>query len=367
MRKLAHIEKIIDILPIAGADRIELAKILGWQVIIKKEQFVVGDVVVYIELDSVLPKNSEYEFLEKYKYRIKTQKLRNVLSQGLILPLPKDGRDFKYNIGDDVTELLGITQYVSPSEREAMNNQTNKHHWTKKYLFTKWLWRYEWFRNFVAPIKDNSWPNWVSKTDEERIQNIPDVLDAYKEFSCSITEKIDYQSVTFTSNIVPRYNNFLGKIFKKTKFIVCSRNLINSNKNSLYWRIAKKYKLDEITKKYPKIIIQGEQGDIGVQGNKYGITEPTLWVFNVIKDGVFLNETQMKIFCDEHNLQTVPYLGNVKLGDFKSVDDIIKFVEGKSKINSKIEREGIVFRYITNGKKQLSFKVINNKFLLKHE
>lgn len=87
MRKLAHVEKIASIQPIDGADRIEVATVLGWQVVVKKDEFKVGDLCIYIEIDSVLPEIEDFEFLRDKKFRIKTQKLRGQISQGLILPL----------------------------------------------------------------------------------------------------------------------------------------------------------------------------------------------------------------------------------------------------------------------------------------
>jgi len=87
MRKLAHVEKIVSIQPIDGADRIEVATVLGWQVVVKKDEFKVGDLCIYIEIDSVLPEIEDFEFLRDKKFRIKTQKLRGQISQGLILPL----------------------------------------------------------------------------------------------------------------------------------------------------------------------------------------------------------------------------------------------------------------------------------------
>jgi len=357
-RKLASIQKIIDIQAIPGADRIEVVTILGWEIIVSKsENYKIGQEVIYCEIDSVLPDKAEFEFLRKSKFRVKTIKLRKQISQGLVLSLdhlPNKTILFdKINIGKDVTTLLGITKYIPPSEREKVQRVKAKYHWTKKYILTNYLWRFQWFREFIRPTIDLSWPSHIPKTDEERIQNIPEILEEYKNHKFSITEKIDYQSVTFT------------KI--KNKLVVCSRNLQNIDKTSLYWRIAEKYNLDYICKQYDNIVIQGEQGGPGVQKNLYKIDAPVLFVFNVIIDGKFLSPSEMKLFCNTHNLQTVPYLGFVTLSQFKTVKDIIDFAAGKSVVNPKIEREGLVFRYIADGKKVISFKVINNKFLLKYD
>lgn len=358
-RKLATIQQILNIQKIPDADKIEVVSILGWKVVVRKdENYKIGQEVIYCEIDSVLPDKPEFEFLRKSKFRIKTIKLRGQVSQGLILPmttLPDKSIPFGElpYIGRDVTELIGITKYVSLSEKEKTNIINNKYHWTKQYKLTNYFWRFKWFREVIHPTIDLSWPSHISKTDEERIQNIPEILEEYKDYTLSVTEKIDYQSVTFTS-----INN---------KLVVCSRNLKNNNKTSLYWRIAEKYNLESICKKYPNIVIQGEQGGPGVQSNKYKLKEPNLFVFNVIKNGYFLSPSEMKLFCNDYGLQTVPYLGSIKLSQFKSLEELITFAEGKSIINPQIQREGLVLRYIRNGKKILSFKIINNKFLLKYE
>jgi RNA ligase (TIGR02306 family) len=97
-RKLATIRKITDITPIEGADKIELATVGGWKVVVAKDAgHKVGDLVVYCEIDSFLPIRDEFEFLRKSSYkkmsdgtegfRLKTSKLRGQISNGLILPL----------------------------------------------------------------------------------------------------------------------------------------------------------------------------------------------------------------------------------------------------------------------------------------
>ena len=97
----------------------------------------------------------------------------------------------------------------------------------------------------------------------------------------------------------------LKKLFIKHQFIVCSRNLTNNDKNSLYWKIAKKYNLEQILRENPTLTIQGEQGDTKVQGNKYGIKEPKMWVFNIIdhERNYHYNIKELSSFCRKYNLQ----------------------------------------------------------------
>lgn len=376
-RKLAHIEIIESLHPIEGADKIEMAKVLGWECVVKKGEFKVNQPIVYIEVDSVMPERPEYEFLRDRKFRIRTIKLRGQVSQGLVLPasvLEKNGIDFG-QVGMDVTEILGITKYLSPSEREEISQQERKLA-NEKNKLKKFMMRYFWFRRlFLSNKQKGSFPYWVSKTDEERIQNIPHVLEQFKDKEVYVTEKIDYQSVTFTGKMVPNTTPIIGKFLpKKFQFVVCSRNLTNNDRNSLYWQIAKKYNIEQMLRENPTLTIQGEQGDTKVQGNKYGIKESTLWVFNIIdhEKGYQYDYIQMKTFCDIHKLPVVPLtyakdlVGvNIKLSAIgTTAQDFIEYSKGKSVINPNVEREGIVVRCIENGKKLLSFKVINPEFLL---
>jgi len=375
-RKLAHIEIIESLTPIEGADKIEVAQILGWQCVVKKGEFKVGEKIIYVEVDSVMPEKPEFEFLRDRKFRVRTIKLRGQISQGLILPIntltsinSKISIGF-LNIGDDVTEYLSITKYLSPSERQEIE-QIERKLIDEKNKLKKFMMRYSWFRRLFLPNKQKKgFPYWVSKTDEERIQNIPHVLEQFKDKEVYVTEKIDYQSGTWTGKMVPRFNGILGKLFpKKYQFVVCSRNLTTNNKNSLYWQIAKKYNIEQILKKNPTLTIQGEQGNTKIQGNKYGITEPTMWVFNIIdyEKNYHYNYQEIVNFCNKNGLIPVPRINSDYLKNYgTTVQELVEFSKGKSTL-ANIPREGIVVRCIENGKKILSFKVINPKFLLKYD
>lgn len=372
-RKLAHVEKIEWIKPIEGADKIVLCGVLGWQcVVAKKDNFKEGDKIVYIEIDSIVPDIPEFEFLRDRKFRVKTIKLKGELSQGLVVPLSILGknRPISLEIGDDVTDLVGITKYLSPSEQEEIKAEIRRVAAEKNRL-KKFLMRYSWFRKLNLSRKQKSgFPYWVSKTDEERIQNMPRVLTDFANEAVYATEKIDGQSATFTGKMVPRFNGFLGKMFpKKFLFVVCSRNLTTNDRGSLYWRVAKKYNLEKILRENPKLTIQGEQIDTKVQGNKYKVTEPQLFVFNVIdhENKYQYNFEEMSNFCNKYGLKTVPYLFDGQLSNIgTTVNEVVEYSKGKS-ILLDIPREGIVVRSIKNGKKVFSFKCINPDFLLKFD
>lgn len=193
MRRLATIRTIADIHPIPNADAIEVALVDGWEcVIAKKDGFKIGDKVVYIEIDSIVPERPEFEFLRDRKFRVRTIKLRGQVSQGLVLPisiLPKGN----YVSDDDVTEILGIKKYDPEGEAEAklLKDKTAK----IKNPFIKFMMRFKWFRRLFVKPKKGGFPVWIVKTDEERIQNKTAMFNIEKELGTKfmVTEKIDGQ------------------------------------------------------------------------------------------------------------------------------------------------------------------------------
>ncbi len=133
-RKLAHIERIEEIIPIEGADRIVLYRVLNWKMISKKDEFKVGDLALFVEPDAWVP-NSLAPFLTKpdkfpKEYggiqgeRLKTVKMKGVYSQGLLLPvtvLPFGYDPIDRKEGEDFTELLGIIKWEPAPERIPVN------------------------------------------------------------------------------------------------------------------------------------------------------------------------------------------------------------------------------------------------------
>ena len=107
MSYLASIQKVIKLTPIEGADKIETATILGWEIVVKKDEYKVGELCSYIQIDTIVPEMPEYEFLRSRKFRVRTIKLRSQISQGLIVPLPNGN----WKEGDDVTEILGVKKF----------------------------------------------------------------------------------------------------------------------------------------------------------------------------------------------------------------------------------------------------------------
>lgn len=332
MRKLVTIQIIENIMPIPGADRIELAKIKGWQVVIEKNKYKTGDSVLFFEVDSFLPIKPEYEFLlresnpkkmlidgkEIEGIKLKTIKLKNTLSQGLIMPIPEELKEFQ--IGEDVSEKLGVVKYEMPVPA-----------------------------CLSGKIK-GSYPSFFPKTDEERIQNIPEILNQFYS-----SEKIDGTHVSF---------------FKKDNvFGVCSRNLELAEGETTQWRIAKKLKIQE---KLPNdFAIQGELVGEGIQKNPLKIKGQKVYFYNVynIKSGIYLNFKDFQGFCKSLGLETVPIVDdNFTLPE--TIEEILEYANGKSLLNPEVEREGVVIRpkvEMSYKGSRLSFKVISNSYLLKHE
>jgi RNA ligase (TIGR02306 family) len=324
MRELATIQKISDLQPIENADRIEVASILGWKVVVKKNEFQLQDLCVYCEIDSVLPPKPEFSFLEKSKYRIKTVKMRGQISQGICFPLsilPKD----EYNIGDNVTELLDVKKYEQPE---------------KKY----------------CEKRKGNFPLCVPKTNEIRIQSKPRLLNELRGAQCYATYKIDGTSATFVKN--------------NGQIDVCSRNLsVEEEEESIYWRMFHKYIVNAFNE-LDNVAIQGEIAGPGIQKNRLKLSEIDLFVFNVfdVKHQKYYDFAEFVRFCRNWNLKHVP-ISNISFFLNHTIDDLLEMAKGQYQNGG--HREGIVIRPVKERyshalQKRASFKVINNEFLLGH-
>lgn len=359
-RKLAHIEKIEWLAPIEGKDRIVLAGVLGWTVIVQKSDYQVGDKVVFCEIDSVFPNDRpEFAFLEKKKYRIKTMKMSGVLSQGICFPLsilPEDN----YEIGQDVTDLMGITQYEPTMDKE----ETPVKEEVSKKTYPRWLMAIPFIRKVLTKNKKKykGFPRFVSKTDETRIQNAP----YYLNMDCKwvATEKVDGQSGTFT---LERIKGKFPWSKDKFDFAVCSRNLRKYiPDDSSFWSVAKRYDIEGILHKLigdnQWVCIQGECIAPNVQGNKYEVTEPDLYCFNLIYPSGRLGSVKSKEILETYGLKFVPIIDPNAQIKGMTVPEILDYATGKSALYDTL-REGIVFR--TQDGNQ-SFKAVSPEFLIKH-
>jgi hypothetical protein len=275
--KLASIERIVNIESIDGSDNLEKATVLGWQCVVRKGEFKmlgdIGEFCVYIQVDSIVPNtNPIFAFMANRKYRVRTIKLRGCISQGLCLPVDYFKEELKdYYVdgigwdllteGQDITTLLGITRYLSPSERNADYIGTPK---KKHNLFIRYMTRFQWFRKFFHK-KSKSFPEWISVTDEEKLNNYPwllkDKLNTYY-----ISEKYDGQSSTYWY----KQKKLFG-LFSKDEFGICSRTVRKFELDGSNWsRYAKennlKERLKEVSKRFGNdICIQGELCGPGIR------------------------------------------------------------------------------------------------------
>lgn len=335
MRKLASIQKIKALEPIEGADLIEKATILGWQLVVKKGDYQVGDLCIYVEIDSILPEKSEYEFLRNKQFRIKTIRLRGQISQGICFPLNLLPPDFEKIEEADCTDILDIIKHEVPIPAH------------------------------LAGLMKGPFPSFIPKTDETRVQVLQTMLDKFLGTKCYITEKLDGSSATF--------------YLKNGEFGACSRNLelVKDEKNT-FWKVAEELKLEEKLKSLGgNFALQGELVGEGIQGNKLKIKGQTVFFFNIfdIDKHQFLSFENLKKTLKRLDLPFVPVLSE----DYLLTNDIQKIVamaNVKTTLNPLSWAEGIVIRPLeetsdrefTNELEfggRISFKAINPEFLIK--
>ena len=359
MRKLASVRLVSDLRPIQGADRIEVARVDGWECVVKKGEFSIGEQIVYIEIDSILPERPEFEFLRDRKFRVRTIKLRGQVSQGLVLPLSvlPDG---KYAVGDDVTEILGVKKFDPEAESEVRLVQNRPA--APKNIIEKFFMRFGWYRKlFMKPKRKGGFPDWIVKTDETRIQNMPEVFEIERDKGTefSVTEKMDGQSATYFLRRVSR---------RKYEFGVCSRNIrLETPDGSSYWTVAKQYGIENVLRSIigdnETVVLQGEICGTGIQNNKYKIDGYEFFAFNLIFPGKKTTTGDMQSILEPYGIKTVPILyENAVLPE--DITELVEKAKGFSVVRPEQRREGLVVRNVKRG---ISFKVINPDFLLEEK
>lgn len=409
-RELAYVVIIDAITPIEGYDRVELAHIGGWTVVVGKGEFKAGDPAIYFEIDSKLPEVEPFtnmEFLAKKHYKIKTQKMCKSISQGLLMSAANFGWEaitnvdnmgdivaikdsdgvYHYNgahwYADDesrfLTKQLGVTYAVADDNfrKAAPADKYKKMAQRHGKLFSKqpfrWLMKHTWGKKllfiFFGHKKDKrSWPEWVVKTDEERVQNMPWILNDKEPWIA--TEKIDGTSTTFTMK--------RGKWPHKDEFYVCSRNVVFDKPDktcfydtNVYIEMAEKYdiynKMKDLLYNHfadcEWITIQGETYGPGIQKRDYHAPEHAFMAFNFItsEEGRWGTENMVELLEKHMGIPCVPVLDtNFILPD--TVEELLTYATAESVCDHDL-REGIVFRSKDGSK---SFKAVSNEFLLKY-
>lgn len=387
-RALAYTTRITDITPIEGADNIELVHVLGWTCIAKIGEFQRGDLCVYFEIDSKLPIADWSAFMEKRNYKVKTMKLGKfkVISQGLALPISAfTDIEIPNKEKTDVTELLGVTYSVEEDNKRKANSvdkyksMAARHSKLFKNKFIKSIMKTEIGRKilffFFGKKKDKkaAFPEWVKKTDEERVENMPWVLKTPEKWIA--TEKIDGTSTTFTMKRIKK---------NKYDYRVCSRNVVFDKPDkpcyydsNVYLEMAKKYNVETVLKKILEsnpnleyVTIQGETFGSNIQKRDYSIKDHDFRAFNLIygynnkgyKEVKRLNTIEMTQVLNEYGIPSVPIIDeSYKLP--ATIEELRNFVNSApSAIDGKI-KEGIVFRSLDGVK---SFKCVSPEFLLKY-
>ena len=381
-RKLASIQRIENIEPIEGADRIMLATVLGWKTIVRKDEFEIGDHCVYIEIDSMLPDaDSAFHFLtrkseskEPKNYRLKTIRMRGTLSQGLAMPLtsfPVLTVVMKikgtFRTGTDITEALNIVQYEPP---ELSSPDSGVMPFSRKmHAFPKHL---------------------VPATDEMRLQSVPAVLDELQDGDrISITEKLDGTSATYMVTR-EKYKFLWFRFGSRFDHWICSRgrrvqhNAPNHKtiqvKLNVYHEQNNHYsvtdKLEDFLKSTGRTLaIQGEIVGPKIQSNPLNYQSRDFYVHNIydVDERRHLNPSEMYLVAQKFGLKPVPHISTHE-HTFSSevpantVDWWLTSVAEDLDAN----QEGIVIRASDGrmskalGGTRLSFKIVNNNYLLKH-
>jgi hypothetical protein len=408
-RALATVRTIDALEPIEGADNIEMARVGGWKVVVGKGIHNVGDKVVYFEIDSLLPLEPEFSFLKESNikelpdgtrgYRLKTIKLKGQVSQGLVLPINDGINIIKRNVKKSCRQSIDEDEIVDDNQdRESIKEFSDDLIDDLVNIGSMPIGRdltddlgvrkYE-----VATTsgggsgRKSSFPHFIPKTDEERIQNLSKEIPKwiFKEIPFYITEKLDGTSATF--------------YYKDGHFGVCSRNQeVEESEDSFLWQAATKYSIKEKLENYGKnIAIQGELLGPKIQDNHYKLNDLTLRFFNVfdIDNQDHYDYTSMIEALNNYlQLPIVPIIAEPPYGlenfventyldaeyyhtlshdygqadnykqkiSYEATEELIDFAQEKSQLNNSKPREGVVFRSI-DGK--TSFKVINNNYLLK--
>jgi len=324
-RKLAKIVSIDAILPIENADAIEVAKIGGWNVVVKKGEFTPLQKAVYFEIDSWIPEHIAPFLFEGKEFngvkgaRLRTKKLRGVISQGLLIPVPE--QYYTLEEGTDVTELFGVQKWEKPLPEQ------------------------------LRGMAKGNFPSFIPKTDQERVQNLTKEIAEYADELFEVSIKLDGSSIT-----VFVYNGEDG---------VCSRNLeLKEDDNNAFWKIAKELDLHHKIKLTGRnFAVQGEMLSPSIQGNWEKVDKLCMYVYDVydIDKGCYLLPSERIKFCRELDIPHVPTIMTHKLES--NVQAILDMAEGEG-MNKGVKREGLVFKHMIS---DFSFKAISNSYLLKNK
>ena len=399
-RALAYTVQIDNIEPIVSADNIEMATVGGWKVIVKKGEFVPKEIAVFFEIDSKLPEEERYAFMARKHYKVKTMKLGKfgVVSQGLLMPIdefPELGIPDKtdggvIDVGIDLTDTLHITyaeaednkRKAAPNPNIKYQSMAARHQKIFRQKWARWLMRREWGRKVMFLIfgrkKDNpkEWPvgkfPGVSKTDQERCENMPWVLEDKTPWIR--TQKCDGTSATY---ILHR------KKHNKYEFFVCSRNVRMADEkqecfygsDNYYWEMAFEYDIEKKMKHYlehnPNLTFVCWQGEIcgpNIQKNPQNLSKHHLFLFHWTDDEGRKDIWKAERIWYDYDMEVVPiesepYIMPDDFEEFKLSAD--GYYDGSCcEGQQNCPREGYVYYSIDNPAR--SFKNVSRTYLLNH-
>ena len=362
-KPLAYIVKIKDIREIPGADRIELATVMDYTVVVKKGEYKPGDLGLYIEVDSLLPdgltdelrakytdikegremadatkeeietalktiqESSKYpyfEFLRDRKFKIKSMKLGKfgVISQGILFK-PSELGITDAKVGKDYTLQFGITEIVQDEEEAGLTGK--KDNW-----FVRKLMRYSWYRNWRKRHNvSETWdPTNPGKSDEENVQKVyTEMFKRYRDKKWVKTEKLEGQNITvFSEKVKPSlFDRIFHRNAESKRIGVCSRTReLNKNGNGkAFWDTVLRLKLDEKIKNIPgEWFCRGEHVGPGIQNNIYRLPRTDIVFFDFYRKVYFEDDINKKIsfkweklnfedsvrFAEQWELKFVPVL-----------------------------------------------------------
>ena len=334
MRKLASIRHIGTIEPIEQADRIEVATVDGWRVVVGKNQFKPGQKIVFFETDSLLPtsnlafesfaKRGTVDFAGIQGHVLRTVKLKGVYSQGLIMGLEELGLDPDMAPGTDVSQQLGVVKYEAPV---AVGS---------KIIGS--------FDSAFAP-----------KTDAPRLQNLAGYWEEIQQLAWIPSVKVDGASHT----LVRDRDNQL-KLFTRNRQIVLD---------------GPEYEAISETG-IPESLVCGQAVQFElcgpkIQSNRLKLKRLTPFVF-----AVWFNHqpVEWSDWPKAARQASVPQLDPEQWRPEGSIEEMIEKVDGiRGYVTKDILDEGVVWKLASGQRlpswleENLNFKIINNKYLLKHK
>jgi len=331
-RKLATIARIDGVVNHPNADRLDIVAIRGWKVVTQKGLYQLGDLCVYCEIDSLMPKdNPEFASFSGCKWKIKTRKIRGELSQGVCFPLNILPPESVKEEGADVTDALGV---------KLADAEIPLH-----------------YRQNTRPEDMIDFPHEIPKTDEERIQNLDkDLLDDLEKGKRPLyaTEKLDGTSCTYYLD-------------ENGEFHVCSRNkeLLDQTK-SRYWEFANEhYVQHQLELLGVPVAVQGELCGPKINRNNYKLDKTRFYVFSIYfpEDSRYATYAEVQDICNVLSFDIVPHVCYIEKGNGMTREKALEMADGPSILNDKAAREGLVFRSVWGDRNRISFKVISNVYL----